>query len=58
MLPFLIYFVFEGKLYVAATNLPGVNKKKGYFIRGKGLLSNNIVNNRFRFVVTFCSKSI
>lgn len=56
MFPFFVYFIFKSKLDVAAAHLPSIHKQQRYFLRCKWLLTDNVVENRLRFVVSFCTK--
>lgn len=51
MFPFLIDLILEGELNVAAADLSSIDEQKWYFIRSKWLLSDNVVDYRFGFVV-------
>lgn len=53
MFPFLIDFVLKSKLDVAAADLSSIDKQQWHFLWRKRLLSDNVVQNRLRFVITF-----
>ena len=57
VLPFLVDFVFESELDIAATDLPRINKQKRHFIRSKWFFSDDVVNNRLRFVINLGGES-
>ena len=56
--PFLVNFVFECELDIAATHLSTVNKKQRDFVRSEGLFSDYVVDYRFAFKASLCCESI
>jgi hypothetical protein len=57
MLPFLIHFIFESKLYIGAADLSRIDKEQRYFFRSERLFPNDIIDDGFRSIIRLSIKS-
>lgn len=56
MLPLFIDLVFKGEFDVGAADLPAVDEEERHFVRGEGLLADDVVQQRLALIVRLSAK--